>query len=391
MILRSCSRRLSTIDTLKKKLTQLGEKLEYVDVTSFSAAVGFDGFVDEIIEVVDKRESFDSYSRMTTIKQFGERISRAAGLSTNIEFVPTTVKLGGNGPIMANALVCAGVNVSYVGSLGKPNIHPVFLELTERCREVFSIAEPGHTDALEFNDGKVMLGKLESLNDVNWRSMMDVMGEERIKTIFAHADLVAPVNWTMTPYMNEIWQNLLKVLPKTEGKQKPIFFVDLADPEKRKPEDIREAMELIQKFTPYYRVALGLNRKEASEIASVLGLTLTDKPENVELEEIVTALSDALNLWCVMVHPTNEAGAVMEGQYAHTVGPFTSQPRLTTGAGDNFNSGFCLGLLLELSLEQSLMLGKATSGFYVRNMHSPSFKELKEFVRLWSQRAGEDF
>ena len=35
----------------------MGEKLEYVDVTSFSAAVGFDGFVDEIVEVVDKRES----------------------------------------------------------------------------------------------------------------------------------------------------------------------------------------------------------------------------------------------------------------------------------------------------------------------------------------------
>ena len=169
-------------------------------------------------------ENPDSYSRMTTIKQFGERISRAAGLSTNIEFVPTAVKLGGNGPIMANALVCAGANVSYVGSLGKPNIHPVFLELTERCTEAFSIAEPGHTDALEFNDGKVMLGKLESLNDVNWKSMMDVMGEERIKTIFAHADLVATVNWTMTPYMNEIWENLLKILSKPEGKQKPIFL-----------------------------------------------------------------------------------------------------------------------------------------------------------------------
>ncbi len=391
MILRSCSRRLSTIDTLKKKLIQLGKELECADITSLSAAVGFDGFVDEIIEVVDRRESFDSYSRMTTIEQFGERISKAAGLSTNLEFVPTAVKLGGNGPIMANALVCAGANVSYIGSLGIPNIHPVFLELVERCTQAFSIAEPGHTDALEFNDGKVMLGKLESLNDVNWQSMIDVIGEDRIRTIFAEADLVATVNWTMTPYMNEIWENLLKILPKAEGDKKPIFFVDLADPEKRKPEDIREALELIQKFNPYYRVVLGLNRKEASEIAAVLGLALTDAPEDVELEEIVTALGDALDLWCLMVHPTHEAGAVSNGRYAHTVGPFTSRPRLTTGAGDNFNSGFCLGLLLELSLEQSLMLGKATSGFYVRNMYSPSFEELKAFVNLWAQRAGEDF
>ena len=60
-----------------------------------------------------------------------------------------------------------------------------------------------------------------------------------------------------------------------------------------------------------------------------------------------------------MVHPTSAAAAVVDGGYAHTVGPYTSKPRLTTGAGDNFNAGFCLGLLLGLSLEQCVMLGTA--------------------------------
>ncbi len=379
-------------DSLQTKLSQLHEALQNGPTPDkFSVLVGFDGFVDEIIEVVDKRSDFQTYERLGTIAEFGERISRAAGLSTNIEFVPKAIKLGGNGPIMANALAGCGAKTSYIGALGHPELNPVFKEFAEQCQKVISIADPGHTDALEFGDGKVMLGKLMSLNDVNWKNLHDMLGDEGIADMFANVHLVATVNWTMTPYMNEIWEGIEHVVPKAEGSDKPLFFVDLADPEKRKNEDIREAMKIIESFSPYYRVVLGLNRKEATEVAEVLGLQLSDAASAVSLEEITKALAEALDIWCLMVHPTHAAAAVRDGEYAYTVGPYTSKPRLTTGAGDNFNAGFCMGLLLGLSLEQSLMLGTANSGFYVRQMRSATFPELKDFVQLWSEKGTDEF
>ncbi len=373
------------------KLRQLHQRLQVLSTAPLSVAIGFDGFVDEIVEVVDRRESFDSYTRMSSMLQFGERISKAAGLSTNIEFVPKTMKLGGNGPIMGNALVKAGTHVSYMGSLGSPNIHPVFTELTHACDRVYSIAEPGHTDAVEFDDGKIMLGKMESLNDVNWATLKNEVGDEELRRIFSGADLVATVNWTMTPYMNEIWAGLLELISPPAHGQRPFFFVDLADPSKRSPEDISEALAMIGRFSRYYRVILGLNRKEASEIATVRGLTLSKPVEDADLEEIVKTLGQELGLWCLLVHPTFEAGAFVDGEYYYTEGPYTSKPRLTTGAGDNFNAGFCLGLMLQLGVEESLAIGKATSGFYVRHMHSPSREQLVDFVKLWSDRVGEEF
>ena len=69
-----------------------------------TAFVGLDGFVDEILHVVDKRESAERYTRLPTIQQFSERLAAAAGRSTNVELVSQLIKLGGNGPIMANAL-----------------------------------------------------------------------------------------------------------------------------------------------------------------------------------------------------------------------------------------------------------------------------------------------
>src|SRR6185437_4455575 len=90
-----------------------------------SAFVGLDGFVDEILHVVDKRESAEVYQRVPTIGKLSTRLAAAAGQSTNIELVRQLTKLGGNGPIMANALASFGLKVSYLGNLGYPTLHPV--------------------------------------------------------------------------------------------------------------------------------------------------------------------------------------------------------------------------------------------------------------------------
>jgi hypothetical protein len=90
-----------------------------------TAFVGLDGFVDEILHVVDKRDSADSFQRLATISQLAGRVAAAAGKSTNIEIVNRVTKLGGNGPIMANALASFGLKVTYLGNLGWPNLHPV--------------------------------------------------------------------------------------------------------------------------------------------------------------------------------------------------------------------------------------------------------------------------
>ena len=57
------------------------------------------------------------------------------GESSNYELVVKQQKLGGNGPIMANALASFGMNVTYIGNLGYPAIHPVFEEFAKRAEE----------------------------------------------------------------------------------------------------------------------------------------------------------------------------------------------------------------------------------------------------------------
>ncbi len=121
----------------------------------------------------------DRYEAMKTIDVLGDKILAAAGQSSNYELLVKQTKLGGNGPIMANALAAAGLPVTYIGNLGYPAMHPVFAELAKRAKEVISIAEPGHTDALEFEDGKLMLGKHQTLGDISWENLLQRVGKER--------------------------------------------------------------------------------------------------------------------------------------------------------------------------------------------------------------------
>ena len=343
------------------------------------AVIGLDGFVDEIIAVVDKRHSLEAYDEIDTIATLGQKVAAAAGKSTNFELVVKRMKLGGNGPIMANALAAAGVGVTYVGAVGHPTIHPVFQEMAEHAT-VISLGDPGHTDALEFADGKVMLGKYtREMSEVNWDNLVARVGTDRWRELLDGADLVGMVNWVMLPFLGQIWERSLEMgVPNRRGKGR-ILFIDLCDPEKRTHADILHAMNTLTRYQEQVDVILGLNLKEASSIAEVIGVPVKGDAEQ-QILDTARRIREKLNLNCVVVHPRRGAAAATAGEHGSFQGPFIQEPKISTGAGDHFNAGFCLGRVLGLNLDESLCVGTATSGYYVRTGVSPSAAQLAEFI-----------
>jgi hypothetical protein len=365
----------------------LANKLKKLDPSKLNMVIGFDGFIDEIIHVVDKRYDSENFKRIETISQLARRIENASGLSTNIELVSTLKKIGGNGPIMANALSVNNPNITYIGSLGTKEVNNVFSPMKERMT-LYTIAQNGHTDALEFNDGKLMLGKMSSLKDVTYERMMEVVGFDNMLSLLNQADLFATVNWSMLPNMTKMYQKMQeKLLPKlTKKVEKPYMFIDLADPEKREDEEILEVLRVLPGFNEYFKVVLGLNKKEAYEIAGVLNLFAKEDLKNMQisLQDVTFKLYSAIGIYGIVVHPVDRSSVVIDGIYYEEEGPFIAKPKLSTGAGDNFNAGFMLGLLLGLSPNEALLVGMGTSGYYVRFAKSPNKDSLIQFLIDWS-------
>lgn len=371
-------------EKLKTDINSLLNYLEKNNNKTTKAVIGLDGFVDQILHAVKTRTDANNYIRMETLKEFGEFICKAAGLSANIEFIPLKNKLGGNGPIMSNALSTYNLDVTYIGAVGEESINPVFNEMSKKST-VLNISNPGLTDAVEFLDGKLMIGKRECLKDVNWSRLKEKIGIEKLISLFEEATLVGLENWTMLPYMTEIWIGLInEVLPNLTNKNDKYIFFDLADPENRVKSDILEALSVIKNFSSKFKVILGLNEKEAYEIAEVL--SISSPKDKLSLNDLVKLISEKINIYCLVVHPVKEAYASCNGEIFHTLGPYEPNPKLTTGAGDNFNAGFCFGQTLGLSIQLSLVLGVATSGYYVRNAESPTLEDVISFLKDWENK-----
>lgn len=370
------------MDFKTKTLQELETKRSRIN--SKAALVGFDGFIDKIRQPVSERYGHGKdFTPVPTIADFGERIVRAAGKSTNIEIYPQLEKLGGNGPILASALLATGLKVRYIGALGKPEIHPLFKDLAEKT-EAVSLANPSITYALEFSDGKIMLSETDRLEEISFDAILSQIGEGMFLDMLSRVDLLAMVNWTETPQMTEILLALLdRILPVLPPREQRLFFFDLTDPEKRSDGDINSVLQTIRRFQDWGSVTLGLNFKEALTVARVLGLASEEGDES-GLRRLASKIRQTLHLDMVVVHPRDSAACATRHDSWWVPGPFTDNPLITTGAGDHFNAGFCLGQLIEASPLACLTTGVCSSGFYVRTGKSASLNDLDQFLRKWN-------
>jgi sugar/nucleoside kinase (ribokinase family) len=345
----------------------------------YNGLVGFDGFVDTILEVVEQRQAATKYTAYRSLKDFAKKVANASGKSANFEIVPTLEKLGGNGPIMAFALSTLGAPIEYIGMVGYPKAHPVFNEFGKRAK-IHGIADPGLTSALEFPDGKLMMGRHSTVNEVSWETIKKRIGDKNFAKLWNQANFIAMVNWTMLPNMSALWKKILNEFKPAKGAKRKLLFFDLADPAKRIDADLIAALKIIGEFQQYHDVILGLNESEALHVSKVLRLKkFPSTPKGYSA--MAGAVREKLGLHTVVVHPVQYAcGADAEGE-ASVEGPFTAKPKISTGAGDHFNTGFLIGRLLGLSLPHALQLAVATSGFYVRHAQSPNREQLVRFLQ----------
>lgn len=354
---------------------ELAARLVRLPSQKGKVCVGLDGFVDRIVRVVDQRIDDHSVTYIRTLRDYGQRLIEASGLSLNVELLPFNKKIGGNGPIMANALSVLGSSVSCIGAFGEGQIAPEFEEFRSRA-DIYSVADHACTDAYEFQDGKIIASVLDPLNNMTWESITGHIGTEEIIRLFDQADMIALNNWTMIPHMTEIWEKLKStVFPQLRGRKS--VFIDLADPLKRPRQDLVQALDSLSGFSAFGDVLLSCNRREAQQIAAALGIP-TDE---TRLDETAARIRSALGIDCVAIHTLTDSFACKAGTRISAPGFYTEEPKISVGGGDHFNAGLAFGLLNGFSLYEALLLGSAVSGYYVRTGLSPDITALSAFLR----------
>lgn len=360
---------------------------------------GFDGFVDEIASLVEERRGFEAadFVPVHTLKRFSELIAGAVGRSSLREFVVRAVSAGGcavNFSDGISSLLPGTIRVDLFATLGNP-VHPAFVPTVAavertggRCTSWGSAQGFGKTLALEFGDGKLMLSQTVVLAEFDERLVLkELASGTAFEEACSRARLISLNNWSLYPHMTKVWTTMREAVWSKQPKEGRSFFVDLVDPRTRSGKDVRDMLaELGAIDRECGKVILGLNVNEANAVASHSGIpTASSGDDATAVTELAKKLANTVGISEISIHALHFAvSATRAGDAALLPTCFCSNPMKSVGAGDRFNSGYCLGEILGLSISDKVLLGNASSGFFVRNARSPTLGELLSFASsLW--------
>jgi len=344
--------------------------------------VGLDGYVDLIQRAV-KSQTTKGPEYFETIADFALHLGKAAGKSGQVELVTQEKKLGGNAPIMAHSLGSLGFETACIGNFGEQSIIDVFQDINEKV-ELLSIGEPAMTNALEFHDGKLILSEVGPFKIQDWAYIKDKAKIENLIQKVDESVLIALVDWCNLPYSTESWKGILHdVLPKTTTKDR-YFFFDIADPSRRSDDEIKEALDTIGQYRAFGKVTLGLNENETEKLYSCLvRMNNENEVDRFDLIDKGKYIFEHISVWNLLVHPTNRSISIQKDSVIELYGRVVEKPKISTGGGDNFNAGYCLGQMLGYDLEECMVTGMANSGAYVQNGQSANIDNLKVYIQNW--------
>ena len=332
--------------------------------------VGFDGFVDSIVQPIRKNGDSSGIPKyFKTMTEFGTYIADHSRKNCSIELDTSSRRFGGNAPILANALADLGADVLCVGTLDDDSTSDVFQNMA--CRKI-SYGKAGISLALEFQDGKILLGQTMPCREPAWKEIKS--RAPKIHDELTNAWLIAMVNWSELTYMDTLLSDIYRecfsgLLPE----KKKVFYFDLADVTRRSDEEILSILKLISCYAEKRYTVLGLNANEYAHICSVLGIDqqnalVSDLLKKYAFDEVLIHTQNSNHAYCA-------SGAHF--QYAFNV---NETPCTLTGAGDHFNAGYCAGLLLGIPPEHRLQMASVFASDYISRGETMSLEELLKSV-----------
>jgi len=340
-----------------------------------SVLAGFDGYIDKLVRLKKNQMSPPAY--YTTISEFSGYIASHFNQSSDIEVECSSERIGGNGVLLSDALAAKGVDLTCIGAFGYPELHRSFQAFSRRVNTL-SVEQPADTFAMEFTDGKLMFGDSGPLAHIDYSLLCERIGRNKLAELLEDSNLFCVTNWSGIQHSNDILEGILReICPSLNPGNRMIFF-DLADPSPKSPEQFREFFALLEKYSAYFWIILGLNPKECLFVYN----HFFQIDEKIFRPDMPEALRSQLPIHEIVVHGMDFSCTGTRFSAMETVnGERVQNPKVVTGGGDNFNSGYCAGKLMQLPPALCACLGNLSSMMYVTDGISPGIAQIQNYIR----------
>ncbi|GGJ11070.1 hypothetical protein GCM10008995_21220 [Halobellus salinus] len=352
------------------------------DPQEHTVLFGFDGIIDTVREMISERESRDSVSLIRELDSLGRRItdSVASETSVAIEWMDCGTRTGGHVCHLSRTLGRWGLDPLMVGTFGTPmesEFESAFAEYTTH-----SIGDPGTTDAVEFDDGKLLLTETGDYRKLDWDLLDKRLGHDRLATLLEQADLFGMGYWSMIPDMPGILSGLAEdVWPTLSDPPAHVVF-DPADIRHLPDSQLVDGFEALQTLNRQVPVTLSANRGETEELVTSGGGSVAGD----SMLDLATAARDVVGVDTVVSHGARASAMTSSDDQALVETLHIEEPEIVTSSGDHFNAGVCLGLLEGFDAEATTALGNAVAGAFIRVGRSPTLPEVGTFLGEYARQ-----
>ena len=353
--------------------TSMKKYVDFINNISGKVLLGCDGFVDEVYQIVDVRQSLTEYTAIDNLRQFGELIVKRADGGVGLEIVPKRRCSGGFTPNTGRVSAFLGLKPILVGLYGKDTIDPAFEEFVDNC-ELISLGDPAVTLVFEFSDGKILMSALKSVANLTWNDFVAFFGEEKLAAMFGEVDILGLGYWSLTPDFD----NFLKgFVSRYEGGKAPKrMFFDFADIKKKSNASFLASMELIKQFNSKIPMTMSVNEHEGAELFERFKVAC-DQDNPSEVAAGLTTLRKAMGIDELVIHTPHYAAASSEADgEGFAVQDHQKNVIRTAGAGDTFNGGYLSASLGNLSIKERLVIANAATAFFVTHATAPTKEEM---------------
>jgi len=335
---------------------------------------GFDGYLDRVREVVADRIDPESHERLATLESFGDRIDRsvAADSSLSFEWLQQGSRTGGHTSHLARAFGGWSFDPVMVGMYGEP-VHDAF-ETEFGEYELHSLGEPGVTDAVEFDDGKLMLTEIGDTMSLDWAELDAAFGHDRLAEKLDGASLLGTGYWSETPDLPTVFDGLRTLWDGIDDPPETVL-VDPGDVRKLDADRLRAGREAIGRLDEVTDVVVTSNRAETGVLADAYA-----GDAERSFADDAEAVFEALEPTWFVGHGVEQSVVVTAAGTDSVAVPSVSDPELTTSSGDHFNAGLGLARIADLSPAAAVVVGNAVAGYFVRTADQPSLADVRAFV-----------
>jgi sugar/nucleoside kinase (ribokinase family) len=274
-------------------------------------------------------------------------------------------------PNFMKAVDALSLSATAVGMLSNgSDIAPLFSGLgTQR----YSYLDAGAATAFEFEDGKFFFSSANTPEPGPDERIFT-----RVENAFpgfsraaAAADLTAFLNWSELPFAQNLWDDIFThAFEYAETDKTRFVFFDLCDSSAKDLSQIEAVVSLIGKFASRRRTILSMNANEALDI----GGKITGRKGSAA--ELAPLIFNRLCLDELLIHQHSESLAFSAAGIAAEPCAVNNKPKISTGAGDNFNAAYCCASLAGLPIAEKLRFANAYAGAYIAKGSSPDCRAL---------------